>query len=217
MKIETTFDPKTNRVEIRFDSQMQSMLSATSRVIAKFFDPETYVKVNRNLDPDREMELASGGRLILELIRSESKIVETDLNKVHWCLAFLSWSMLHMVEAGRPAAPLLPALTVFANLSALKVPRVALPPPSEMLDRDTTAPAIWKAYEGLQSARRAECEYLTVAQTYELSLALKKTLSPHPSLRRFLDFLDGSSLVYRVALEVLTKYQAAMEKGNGAS
>ena len=212
MKIESTFDPETSHVEIKYDTEMQKLLLAASRAIAKHFDAETYAQFSRDLeDQNREYDLDNGSRLLLDLIRSKTFIVETDSERMRSALTFLCLITIHMVKAGRTTAPLVPVLTVLANISPFQVLSIPLPPANEVLDRHKTPPEIWKTYQRLQTSRKSETAFLSVAQGHELFFELKKTLPPGSSLKDFLVFLDASCLFYRLALEALAAANKASE------
>jgi hypothetical protein len=208
MKIESTFDLKTNQVQIIFDTEMQDLLLAASRIVAKHFDAQTYSLFARDLAQNQEFELADGGRLLLELIRSKSRIIETDQERMNRLVTFLCLITIQMVKAGRPTTPLVHVLKVVANISPFPVISISLPPPNEVLDRHATPRSAWKIYQILRSTPKSETPYLSVAHAHELSFELKKTPRLRSSLKTLMVFLDASSLIYRQTLEAL----AAAEK-----
>ncbi len=215
MKIESTFDPKTNRVEIRYDLEMQELLLAASRAIAKHFEAKTYANFSQDLGQNQEYEVANGGRLLLEMIRSKALVIETDAERIHGALTFLCICALRILKYEQATAPLIPVLTVFANISPFPVISVPLPPASEALDRRHTPPETWKTYQGLRTSPKSETAFLTVAQGYELLLELEKNPSPRSSLKDFSVFVNASCLLYRTTLEALaaaSKTSQAPEK-----
>jgi hypothetical protein len=213
MKIESTFDIKSSRVEITFDPEIQNLLLAASRAITAHFDATTFAAFCRDLEQrDREYDLDKGSRLLLKLIRSKTLTVETDSDQMQEALTFLCICTGHMLKAGRATGPLVPVLTVLANLSPFPVLPLSLPPASEVLDRHKTPKETWKIYQTLQSTPRSEIPYLSVAQGYELALELRKTPRLRSSLKTLLVFLDASSLMYRMTLEALASANKAFEE-----
>jgi len=105
MKIESTFDINSSRVEITFDMESQNLLLAASRAIAAHFDAKTFTAFCRDLEHrDREYDLDKGSRLFLDLIRSKTRIVETDSDQMQGALTFLCICTGHMLKAGRQQA-----------------------------------------------------------------------------------------------------------------
>ncbi len=203
MKIESNFDIKTNQLQIIFDAEMQDLFLAASRIVAKHFDAETYSHFARDLVHNQEFELADGGRLLLELIRSKNRIIEADPDRMNRVVTFLCLTTIHIIKAGRPTTPLAHVLKVVANISPFPVISISLPPPYEVLDRHVTPRSAWKIYQILRATPKSGTPYLSVAQAYELCLELKKILRPRSTLKTLLDFLDASSLFYRLAVEAL--------------
>jgi hypothetical protein len=213
MKIESTFDIKSSRVEITFDPEIQNLLLAASRAIAAHFDAKTFAEFCRDLERrDPEYDWDKSGRLLLELIRSKTRIVEADSDQMQGALTFLCICTVHMLKAGRATSALEPVLTVLANLSPFPVLQLSLPPASEVFDRHKTPKETWKIYQTLQSTSKSETPYLSVAQGYELALELKKTPRLRSSLKTLLVFLDASSLMYRMTVEALASANKASEE-----
>jgi hypothetical protein len=202
MKIETELNPHTQRLTIKYDEQMREMFSIAARIIAQISDPNAYGELAEKLNDDRD--LARSAKLFSRLGEAKNRHIEVDSEEISGALSVVCWSIIQLAAAKRSAKPLRFVLVAMANLALVRLPSFSLPPSSEVFDGRKTPLMVRETYEAIRSWDNG-CEpgFLVVSTANEMWLQLSETLHPDPAFKQMVDFLEISSVLYRLALQTL--------------
>jgi hypothetical protein len=204
MKIETELNPQTQRLKLKYDREIRDMFSTVARFIAEFSDPQAFGILAKKLND--EVDLARGAKLFSRLGDAKRRHVEVDSEEVAGALNVICWSIIQLASAGHSAKPLRLVLIALANLALVRVPSFRLPPPSEVFVRRKTPLMVQQTYEAICSwSTGSEPGFLVVSTANEMWLELSEILNPDPDFRQLVDFLEISSVLYRLALKALAE------------
>jgi hypothetical protein len=149
-------------------------------------------------------EYLFGAQLLKKLGNSRS--VTASGEHYEFALSLVAWTILKLIDEKRSVGALPVALTGLAYITPVRLPELQLPPASEVLDRQSTSPETWRAYEEIRNVEnRALGAIPAVASALLLWKELRHNRSKNTSFRLLLGLFHASSVTFRTVLEELKK------------
>jgi hypothetical protein len=203
MKIETDLNPHTQRLTIKYDEQMREMFSTAARIIAQISDPNAYGELAEKLNDD--LDLARSAKLLSRLGEAKNCHIEVDSEEISGALSVVCWSIIHLAAAKRSAKPLRFVLVAMANLALVRLPSFSLPPSSEVFGGRKTPLMVRQTYEAIRLWDKGSPGFLVVSTANEMWRELSEILHPDSDFKQMVNFLEISSVLYRLALNTLAE------------
>lgn len=203
MKIYATYDPTSDNLKIIYGVKERKVFADASRFIKTFFNEKKFTAILREDGYDRQDDLVLGAKLLRRLGSSRRRLVRTTLIEANLALNLVSWSAIHLLDAKTPVGPIAPAMFLLAKMTPCSLPVTPLPPTIEVFEHAKVPPKVLTIYETIRAWNQPTMPHFFVDEIYGLWDELRRISRPSPDLKKLINDLDASMILFRWAVEAL--------------